>query len=80
MYPPNSDEISKNNAKNTKIVEIYPPNSAEISKNNAKNTKVFEIYNEFYLNYLFFVICRVLTPFSIKKLHLLFEHNALAII
>ena len=40
MSPPNFDENNKNNAKNTKIVEVYPPNSDEISKNNVKNTKV----------------------------------------
>ena len=40
MSPPNFDENNKNNAKNTKIVEVYTPNIAKIIKNNAKNTKV----------------------------------------
>ena len=47
ISPPNFDENSKNNAKNTKIVEVYPPNSDEISKNNAKTQKFYKFIMNF---------------------------------
>jgi len=41
MSPPNFDEISKNNAKNTNIIELSPPNFDEISKNNIEFFNIF---------------------------------------